>query len=128
MSFNLTSIYRSQALRYCLVGGMNTALTASVIIILTAGGAGLYFANLSGYAAGVLFSFILNSVFTFSSKPTVSKLVKFLTCCGVCYLINLFAMKSIIISGVENVYFIQLTGMFFYTISGFIINKLWVMK
>ncbi|HDC4389256.1 TPA: GtrA family protein [Enterobacter cloacae] len=128
MSINLTSIYRSQAFRYCLVGGLNTAVTACVIIILTAVGAGLYFSNFLGYAIGILFSYILNTVFTFSSKPSVSKLLKFLACCGVCYVINLLAMKMVILSGTENVYFIQLTGMFLYTVSGFIINKLWVMK
>ena len=128
MSINLTSIYRNQALRYCLVGGMNTAVTAVVIITLTAAGVGLYFSNFAGYAVGVLFSFILNTVFTFSSKPSAAKLLKFLICCCVCYIINLFAMKMVILFGIENIYAIQLTGMFFYTISGFIINKLWVMK
>lgn len=128
MSINLTSIYRSQALRYCLVGGLNTTVTACVIITLTAVGAELYFANFLGYAVGILFSYILNTVFTFSSKPSVSKLLKFLACCGVCYVINLLAMKMVMLSCVENVYFIQLTGMFFYTVSGFVINKLWVMK
>ncbi|ADF60910.1 hypothetical protein ECL_01349 [Enterobacter cloacae subsp. cloacae ATCC 13047] len=37
-------------------------------------------------------------------------------------------MNIAMLSGAENVYFVQLTGMFFYTVSGFIINKLWVMK
>ncbi|HBC9224085.1 GtrA family protein [Enterobacter cloacae subsp. cloacae] len=128
MSINLASIYRNQALRYCLVGGMNTAVTAVVIITLTAAGVGLYFSNFAGYVVGVLFSFILNTVFTFSSKPSATKLLKFLTCCGVCYAINLFTMNIAMLSGAENVYFVQLTGMFFYTVSGFIINKLWVMK
>ncbi|WP_407211196.1 GtrA family protein [Enterobacter cloacae] len=84
--------------------------------------------NFAGYVVGVLFSFILNTVFTFSSKPSATKLLKFLTCCGVCYAINLFTMNIAMLSGAENVYFVQLTGMFFYTVSGFIINKLWVMK
>ncbi|EJM1499070.1 GtrA family protein [Escherichia coli] len=128
MSINLASIYRNQALRYCLVGGLNTAVTAVVIITLTAGGFGLYFANFAGYAVGILFSFNLNTIFTFSSKPSASKLLKFLTCCGVCYAINLFTMNIAMFAGAENVYFVQLTGMFFYTVSGFIINKLWVMK
>ncbi|WP_407205313.1 hypothetical protein [Enterobacter cloacae] len=47
MSINLASIYRNQALRYCLVGGMNTAVTAVVIITLTAAGVGLYLALLN---------------------------------------------------------------------------------
>lgn len=128
MSINLTSIYHSQALRYCLVGGMNTAVTACVIFILIAIGYGLYVANFAGYVVGVLFSFILNTLFTFSSKPSASKLMKFLTCCGICYVINLFSMKIVMFFGIENIYFIQLTGMIFYTVSGFVINKLWVMK
>jgi putative flippase GtrA len=128
MSINLSSIYRSQAVRYCLVGGMNTVVTASVILALTAFGVGLYSANFSGYVVGILFSFILNTIFTFSSKLSISKLLKFLACCGVCYVINIFAMKITIIAGVENLYLVQLTGMFFYTAAGFIINKLWVMK
>lgn len=128
MSINLSTIYRSQAVRYCLVGGMNTAVTATVILALTAFGIGLYVANFSGYTVGILFSYILNTIFTFSSKPSISKLLKFLTCCGICYLINIFAMNTAMLAGIENVYLVQLTGMFFYTASGFVINKLWVMK
>lgn len=128
MSINLSSIYRSQAVRYCIVGGMNTAVTAAVILVLTAFGVGLYIANFAGYAVGIFFSFILNTIFTFSSRPSISILVKFLVCCIICYLINIFAMNAVICLGIENIYLVQLTGMISYTISGFAINKLWVMK
>ncbi len=42
MDMNLSTIYKNQALRYCMVGGMNTLVTAFVIITLTALGCGLY--------------------------------------------------------------------------------------
>ncbi|EOG8082448.1 GtrA family protein [Citrobacter sp. CK184] len=107
---------------------MNTAVTACVILALTASGFGLYVSNFSGYVVGILFSYVLNTYFTFSSKPSFRRLVKFIVCCAACYVINLIAMKTTIAFGFENKYLIQLAGMFFYTISGFLINKLWVMK
>lgn len=128
MDINLSQFYKNQAIRYCVVGGMNTAVTAIVIIALTATGFGLYASNFMGYVVGILFSYILNTCFTFSSKPTVNRLIKFITCCAVCYVINIVAMKASITLGLKNEYLIQLSGMILYTISGFILNKLWVMK
>ncbi len=128
MHIKLSSIYYNQAIRYGLVGAMNTAVTAVVIFVLTALGFGLYTANFFGYVVGILFSYALNTIFTFSSTPSLKRLVKFLTCCATCYVINLVAMKASIMVGFGNEYLIQLIGMFFYTASGFFINKLWVMK
>ncbi|WP_353622158.1 GtrA family protein [Citrobacter sp. CK196] len=128
MDIKLSAVYQNQAIRYCIVGGMNTVVTVAVILSLTASGFGLYVSNFSGYVVGILFSYVLNTYFTFSSKPSFRRLVKFIACCAACYVINLIAMKSSMVLGFENEYLIQLTGMFFYTISGFLINKLWVMK
>ncbi|WP_333549298.1 GtrA family protein [Citrobacter gillenii] len=128
MDIKLSTFYQSQAIRYCIVGGMNTVVTAIVILSLTSVGCGLYVSNLSGYIFGILFSYILNTYFTFSSKPSSARLARFIVCCTVCYLINLATMKIAIMAGLENEYLIQVTGMFTYTISGFLINKLWVMK
>lgn len=125
---NISSIYQNQAFRYCVVGGMNTAVTAAVILILTASEIGLYTSNFLGYLAGIFFSFILNTYFTFSAKPSFIRLVKFISCCVICYLINLVAIKTAMNFVLENKYIVQLIGMFFYTVSGFLINKLWVMK
>lgn len=128
MDMNLSTIYKNQALRYCMVGGMNTLVTAFVIITLTALGCGLYLSNFFGYVVGILVSYALNTYFTFSSRPTLRRLTKFIFCCAYCYLINIIAMRLAIGIGMENKYIIQLIGMFFYTASGFFINKLWVMK
>lgn len=128
MEMNLSTIYKNQAFRYCMVGGMNTLVTAIVIVTLTALGCGLYLSNFWGYVVGILFSYALNTYFTFSSRPTIGRLAKFITCCAGCYVINILAMKSAMVLGIDNEYIIQLTGMLFYTASGFFINKLWVMK
>lgn len=128
MHIKWTCFFQSQAIRYCIVGGMNTAVTAAVIFTLTAFGSALYAANFLGYAVGILFSYAFNTLFTFSSTPSFKRLAKFLTCCAVCYVINLAAMNAAMLIGFKNEYLIQLTGMFFYTVSGFFINKLWVMK
>ncbi|WP_408869534.1 GtrA family protein [Commensalibacter communis] len=106
-----------------------------VIIALTYYGIGLYVANASGYVVGIIFSFILNSIFTFSAALSFTKLLKFLIVCFISYLVNLIAVKGffLVCSNVLYLaeykpYLAQLCGMMFYTITGFILNKLWVMK
>lgn len=128
MTITSSGIFKNQAIRYCIVGGMNTAVTAIVIITLTALGAGLYISNALGYVVGIIFSYALNTYFTFSSKPSLRKFAKFIACCAGCYTINIIAMNLSMKFGLQNEYLIQLIGMAFYTISGFFINKFWVMK
>lgn len=118
-------------IKYLIVGLINTFITAMVIFILMAMGVNLYISNIFGYIIGILSSYILNSFFTFQVKTNHTRLVKFLTTCFICYLINLLAIKIILILFKEiqyTEYIAQLTGMFFYTISGYFLNKLWVMK
>lgn len=123
----MSKILHLQVFRYALVGFANTVLTASVILVLTFFQVGLYTANLTGYIAGIILSYFLNSLFTFSSNISVSKSIKFLMTCGICYLINLVVMNIVIYIN-PNLYLIQVFGMIAYTISGFFINKYWVMK
>lgn len=124
---NLSHYYHNQAIRYCAVGGLNTIVTAAVILFLTGSGVGLYVSNLCGYIIGILFSFFLNIHFTFSSKPSFHRLIKFIVCCVACYGINLVVMNFVMLLNSDK-YIIQISGMIFYTIFGFIINKFWVMK
>lgn len=114
--------------RYILVGLANTLLTALIILVLTYLGLGIYTANAAGYVAGIILSFILNSYFTFSTKMNLPRLVKFLVTCGFCYLINLIAIKTCLHILPDAKYTAQIFGMALYTISGFILNKIWVMK
>lgn len=123
----LTSI-KSQAVRYVFVGLANTALTAVVIFSLMQFGVGIYLSNVSGYIAGILFSFIMNVRFTFSTSLSLIKFIKFLSVCAICYIFNLVAMKFFLTLMPQHVYTAQFIGMFFYTAIGFILNKFWSMK
>lgn len=114
--------------KYIIVGIANTLLTLSIIFTLMYCGISLYYANAMGYGAGILLSFILNSLFTFSTNISGKKLVKFLISCLICYLINLGVIKLFLTLFPEMKYLAQLLGMGFYTVSGFIINKMWAMK
>lgn len=123
-----TETTRGQALRYALVGLANTLITAVVIFSMMYVGLGVFTSNAAGYAAGIVFSFLANSIFTFSKPLSSIRLIKFLTTCGLCWIVNALAIKSFLYFFPAEIYFSQLIGMGFYTISGFFLNKLWVMK
>ncbi|WP_201499569.1 GtrA family protein [Pantoea agglomerans] len=111
-----------------MVGLANTAVTAVIIFTLMHFNVGLYAANISGYLAGIIFSFLANSIFTFSTPMAVNRFAKFLFACLVCWTFNLLAIKIFLSVFPHKEYASQLVGMFIYTSTGFIINKLWVMK
>ncbi len=114
--------------KYILVGLANTLLTLTIIFILTYLHFNLYIANAIGYSYGILLSFILNSFFTFSVNFKITRLIKFLITCLICYFINITAINFFLIIYPTKIYLAQLFGMGLYTITGFIINKLWAMK
>jgi len=114
--------------RYLFVGLANTLLTASLVLILTYIGLGVYSANALGYAAGIILSFILNSRFTFSTEVNTYRLIKFFITCLACYIVNIMALRISIHLMPDEKYLSQLLGMALYTASGFVLNKLWVMK
>lgn len=114
--------------KYILVGVSNTLVTAIVIFLLMKLGFGIYTSNAIGYSIGIILSFTLNTLFTFSQKITIIRFLKFMLNCGICYLINLIAITLILYINEEWIYFSQLAGMGTYTITGFLLNKLWVMK
>ncbi|OUI78893.1 polysaccharide synthesis protein GtrA [Commensalibacter intestini] len=125
--------------KYIMVGAANTLLTMLVIFALMHSGVNMYVSNALGYVVGIVFSFILNSLFTFSAKLSFEKLIKFLIVCLISYLINLIAIKAFLLLFPNRiylaqynmhleVYIAQLCGMGFYTVTGFVLNKLWVMK
>ncbi|UKH25101.1 GtrA family protein [Actinobacillus pleuropneumoniae] len=113
--------------KYILVGLANTLLTAITIFILMALDISLYISNVAGYVIGIIFSYYLNSKFTFNVETSHKRFIKFIITCGICYLINLVAIKLTLLVYYQE-YLAQLVGMGLYTITGFIINKLWVMK
>ncbi|WP_226691189.1 MULTISPECIES: GtrA family protein [Rodentibacter] len=74
--------------RYVLVGICNTLLTTIIIFGLTASQFNLYIANAIGYAAGILCSFLLNSIFTFSRPANAANFSRFLVVSLICYILN----------------------------------------
>ena len=123
----LALLFDKSFFRYILVGLTNTFITAFCILLLTYLEFDLYEANLIGYIIGIIVSYILNSLFTFSVKLSFLRSMRFLVTCASCYVINVVIMKFTILF-ISNVYLVQLVGMTAYTLSGFIINKFWVMK
>ncbi|MBU9837202.1 GtrA family protein [Rahnella sp. L72c] len=111
-----------------VVGLFNTGLTGIVIFSLMYANVNIYLANAIGYVVGIIFSFILNTLFTFNSTPNFSRLIKFLVTCGIAYLVNLVPIKCILFFFPDYTFFSQIIGMIFYTITGFLLNRFWVMK
>ncbi len=115
-----------QAIRFGIVGVLNTGITLAVIFVLMKG-LGVHYAlsNCIGYVVGFLNSFVLNKKWTFRSKGNVGvEGVLFVAVFGVCYLIQLGAlvlMKETM--GIKADY-AQLLAMAVYTGFNFILNKL----
>lgn len=114
--------------RYIFVGIGNTLLTLSIIYFLMWININLYVANFIGYSIGISLSFLLNSKFTFSSTMSIRKFAKFLVSCSICYILNIFVIYVTILWSIQSDYIAQFLGMIVYTILGFLLNKLWVMK
>ncbi|EMV9402874.1 TPA: GtrA family protein [Klebsiella michiganensis] len=117
-----------EAVRYIIVGLANTAMTAVVIFGLMHAGVGIYPSNATGYVVGIIFSFVMNAKFTFSTTLSPLRFIKFISTCAFCYILNLIAMKVFFIVIPDAIYTAQVVGMIIYTTAGFIINKYWSMK
>lgn len=112
-----------EAVRYIIVGLANTAMTAVVIFGLMHAGVGIYPSNATGYVVGIIFSFVMNAKFTFSTTLSPLRFIKFVSTCAFCYILNLIAMKVFFIVIPDAIYTAQVVGMIIYTTAGFIINK-----
>ncbi len=80
-----------QALKYGIVGVGNTLLTLGIIWLMRdVFGTSLVLANIIGYVAGFINSFVLNRSWTFQSKADWRVgFIKFFAAFVVCYLIQL---------------------------------------
>ncbi|MDR5780961.1 GtrA family protein [Caballeronia sp. LZ065] len=118
---------RLQFVKYLLVGGLNTALAAAVILGVQAAGARPVVANLIGYGVGVVISFALNSKFTFQTVATRYAAMRFLVVVLVSYLANL-GVVLLVLRITHAPYMAQLSGIPVYVIVGFIGNKYWALR
>ena len=116
-----------QFIKYLLVGGLNTLISAAIIFIVQAAGAIPIVANVVGYAIGVGVSFALNSKFTFKTEATRHTAVRFLIVVLISYLANLAAMMSVL-HLTHAPYLAQLCGIPVYVIVGFLGNRYWAMR
>lgn len=86
---------KNSAVRFALVGVLNTSLGLGVILFcqLELGFSALL-ANASGYAAGLFVSYFLNRSFSFNSKRSHSaSLLPFIIVTATCYFLNLAALR-----------------------------------
>lgn len=118
----------SSFFKYIAVGVINTTFTTLVIFILMFFDINIFISNAIGYIVGILVSFILNSIFTFNSKITKKKLIKFLTVCLISYLLNLLTINIVLSVSKNNIYWSQFYGVLVYTLTGYFLNRRWAMK
>ena len=120
-----------QAVKYGIVGASNTLITAIVIWVMMKG---LDFsdvtANITGYIAGVLNSFIWNKQWTFqSSAGWLGSALRFGAVFGVCYLMQLGLLLYVLNPYLDiDPYYNQLIAMLFYTVINFVMNKFYTFK
>ena len=108
-------------IRFIIIGLCNTLLGLSIIYALKWFlGVNDTVANVTGYAIGILFSFTLNSRWTFEYNGKLfMALIRFLLVIGLAYLCNLMTVLLLIKSGV-NSYIAQAAGIIPYTVVAYI--------
>ncbi|MDR2231943.1 MAG: GtrA family protein [Tannerella sp.] len=137
-----------QALKFGIVGVVNTLLTLIIIWTMTNwGGCSEVIANFTGYVAGLISSFIFNKLWTFKSTVGWRKsAVRFFLVWAICYVIQLLVLVSLHrylpdnpplyaffspllkIIKIEPAFFSQMLAMVVFTLFNFIINKLYTFK
>ena len=118
-----------QALRFGLVGLVNTAVGYAVVLAALAAGFGDVASNALGYAVGMLFAFVLNRNWAFAagqSTPSASRprqLALYSAAFAVCYGINLVVLWALRIGGAIPSPIAQLAAMATYTVCFFFLCR-----
>ncbi len=124
----LAGLLRHSAVRFLIVGVFNTGVGISVIFACK------YFlgvadvpANATGYAVGVVVSFLLNRRFTFVHRgsPWIA-FARFLVTVGFAYLVNLATVLAAIEWFGINHYVAHLLGVAPYTASTYLLSRYFV--
>lgn len=127
-----------QFLRYCVVGGLNTAVTMGVIFVCKSLlGVNPYVSNALGYGAGLINSFLWNRAWVFRSQGRFrGEALRFAVGFGLCYLLQLCfvyclsqsafgALEFDILGFVLSGYGVAtLMGNVVYTVANFAFNKI----
>lgn len=119
-----------QAIKYGIVGLINTLITAVVIwVMMKCLGYSDIVSNVVGYAAGLLNSFVWNRQWTFhSTSGWWSSAIRFFVAFAVCYLMQLGVLMYLNTHLTIDSYYNQLIAMAFYTVVNFIMNKFYTFK
>ena len=137
-----------QALKFGIVGLGNTLLTLVVIWIMTELlGCSAILSNFTGYAIGIISSYIFNRQWTFKSTVSWKKsAIRFFLVCGICYLVQFSVLLFVSRYYAENPplyaffkpvldifkispsYYIHIFAMIFYTLLNFLFNKFYTFK
>jgi putative flippase GtrA len=120
-----------QAIKYGVVGVINTLITAVVIwIMMKLLGCSDVVSNVVGYIAGVLNSFIWNKKWTFkSTEKWMGGAIRFGVVFGICYLLQLGLLVFVLNPYLAiDPYYNQLIAMAFYTAINFVMNKFYTFK
>jgi putative flippase GtrA len=119
-----------QAVKYGIVGIANTLITLSVIwVMMKVLGYSPVASNITGYAAGLLNSFILNKRWTFRSSDTwTGSAIRFGLVFGVCYALQLGLLLYLGRYLSIDPYYNQIIAMIFYTAINFLMNKYFTFK
>lgn len=126
---NVKKVLQMSAVKYAIVGGINTLVCWVVILVLMWFGVIPEVANVLGYAVGFANSYILNKTFTFQSTNSHKQdLIRFGVAMGLAYLINLGVLIVCHRVFLVDKYLSQIIAAVFYTASGYIISKFWAFK
>lgn len=125
MKSKITHDVRIQFLKFIGVGVLNTLISLLVIYLLMQLGSDYKLANLAGYVAGVINSFIWNKRWVFDSRKSVWRElfwfgISFIICFALQYMILLVLVEQFN----WNKYFSQLIAMGVYTVANFVLNRL----
>lgn len=116
-----------QFVRFCLVGLINTIIGLSVILgLMHLFDLHPVLANMSGYAAGLCFSFYANGRWTFRQRPSRAAGLRFMLAFGVSYLANIGVL--LLCLGYTDIppTFAQILAMITYTATFFLLCKIYV--
>lgn len=116
-----------QFLTFNLVGIVNTIFGFSLIFLLMFFGLSATISNVIGYFFGAILSYFLNKKYTFKSDTKdKGEAIKFFTILFISYVLNFITLQWLLTF--INPYYAQLISAIVYTLSSFILAKIFVFK
>lgn len=114
--------------KYSLAGVLNTVVGYGVIFACMAAGVRPLLSNITGYAVGLVLSFVQNRYWVFRSAGSMSgDALRFLSAFLVSFALNLLTLQALLSFGI-NPYVCQVAAGCVYVGSGFLINHLFVFR